>query len=482
MNRPIRRVAVVVTLLFLSLMLNLTYIQVVKGADYRTRQGNTRVLLAEYSRPRGPIVAGGAVIASSKATDDQLKYLRTYAAGTMYAPATGFYSITFGSTEVERAENGVLTGNDTRMWVRNFADLVTGRQARGGSVVLTLDPAAQKAAYDALAGRRGAVVALDPSTGAILALVSSPSYDPATVSTHSGSTNTRNRAALLDDPAQPMLNRPLRQTYAPGSTFKLVTAAAALSTGRYTKDSVIPGPAVLDLPQTTADLPNESGAACGPGGMTTLENALRISCNTAFGGLGLTLGEDTIAAQAEAFGFGQDPDVPLSTEKSVFPTGLNPPQLAQSAIGQFDVRATPLQMAMVTAAIANRGVVMTPYLVSEVRAPDLSVLERAEPKELSTAVTPAVARQLTDMMVTVVTSGTGTNGAIPGVSVAGKTGTAQQGGGRAPHAWFVSFAPAQEAKVAVAVVLEDGGGASEVSGNRLAAPIARAVMSAVLGR
>lgn len=482
MNRPVRRVAVVVSLLFLSLVVNLTYIQVAKGPDYRTRPGNTRLLLAEYSRPRGPIVVGGAAIAASKATNDQLKYLRTYAAGPLYAPATGYYSVTYGATEVEHAENSVLTGTDERMWVRNFADLVTGRQARGGSVVLTLDPAAQKAAYVGLAGRRGAVVALDPSTGAILALVSSPSYDPALVSTHSGDTNTKNRAKLLAAEAQPMLNRPLRRTYAPGSTFKLVTAAAALSSGSYTPDSVLPGPAVLDLPLTSADLVNESGAACGPDGKTTLANALRISCNTAFGSLGGTIGEGAIAKQAKAFGFGSALEVPLAAVASEFPSGLDPPQLAQSAIGQFDVRTTPLQMAMVVAGIANRGIVMKPYLVSEVRAPDLSVLERAEPQKLSTAVTPAVAAALTDMMVTVVAKGTGTNGAIPGVSVAGKTGTAQQGADRQPHAWFVSFAPAQESKVAVAVVLEDGGGATEVSGNRLAAPIARAVMSAVLGR
>jgi peptidoglycan glycosyltransferase len=277
-----------------------------------------------------------------------------------------------------------------------------------------------------------------------------------------------------------MLNRALRETYTPGSTFKLVTAAAALENGMTPDSKVFNGPS-LDLPQTTVNLPNENGRACAPG-TATLTDALAYSCNAAFGKIGLDLGPDKIAEQAKKFGFGQAFNVPMRSAVSVFPANLNPPQTAQAAIGQFSVRATPLQMAMVGAAIANRGELMNPYLVQEVRAPDLSPLDVTKPKSLGEAMSPQSAAELTAMMVNVVDNGTGTNGQIPGIKVAGKTGTAQQGGGRRPHAWFVSFAPAENPKVAVAVIIENGGNASEISGNQLAAPIAQNVMRAVLGR
>ena len=261
-----------------------------------------------------------------------------------------------------------------------------------------------------------------------------------------------------------------------------MTAAAALESGEYTPDSPVTNAAQLDLPQTDANLPNFNGQPC-TSGKATLTVALMNSCNAAFAKIGLDLGDDALRAQAEKFGFNRAFEIPMRSVASRFPEDPNAPQTAQSAIGQFDVRATPLQMAMVVAAVANRGVLMEPYLVQEVQAPDLSVIDSARPKEFGTAVSPQTADSLTRMMTAVVEDGTGTNAQIPGVKVAGKTGTAQQGQGRKPHAWFVSFAPADtEAKVAVAVVLEDGGGAAEVSGNQLAAPIAKAVMQAVLGR
>jgi peptidoglycan glycosyltransferase len=297
------------------------------------------------------------------------------------------------------------------------------------------------------------------------------SHDPAAI--------RANYARLSKDPDQPMLNRALRQTYSPGSTFKVVTAAAALESGRFTKDSPVYDGASLDLPQTTADLPNENGQPCNPG-QATLTDALRFSCNASFGKVGLDLGGKALLTQARKFGFEKAFQVPMASAVSDFPDNPNPPQTAQSAIGQFDVRATPLQMAMVAATVANRGKLMQPYLVQETRAPDLSVLDETQPEELGQAMSPATAQQLTDMMVRVVEDGTGSNGRIPGVTVAGKTGTAQQGGGRRPHAWFISFAPAEDPKVAVAVVIENGGNASEISGNQLAAPIANDMMRAVL--
>jgi peptidoglycan glycosyltransferase len=282
---------------------------------------------------------------------------------------------------------------------------------------------------------------------------------------------------------RPLLNRSIRETYPPGSTFKIVTAAAALESGRYSPDSQVNNDPELDLPLTDATLPNYDGAPCNPSGTATLTDALKRSCNAAFGQIGLELGDDALRAQAEAFGFNDAFEVPMRSVPSLFPEELDEPQTAQAAIGQFDVRATPLQMAMVAAAVANRGILMQPYLVQEVRAPDLSVLDTTRPREIGTAVSPQTAASLAQMMTAVVDDGTGTNAQIPGVKVAGKTGTAQQGEGRKPHAWFVSFAPSDtDPQVAVAVVLEEGGDAPEVSGNELAAPIARAVMEAVLQR
>lgn len=479
MNRPLRRVALACLVMFGLLLGQANWIQVVKAKDYRNDPRNQRVLLRTYDRERGPILvgagAGRRAIARSFETDDALTYLRTYPGGGVYAPVTGFASLVYGFTGMEKLQDPVLSGEDERLLVRRLSDYVTGRQVVGGSVLLTLDPAAQQAAWKAMGGRKGAVVALDPRTGAVLAMVSLPSYDPATVSSHDPKAIRTAYQALLEDPRSPLTNRGVERTYPPGSIFKLVTAAAALS-DRYTPLTRIPSPRVLDLPGTTADLGNFAGESCG-GKTVTLADALRTSCNTAFGGLGMALGEDRLAAQAKAFGFGDtDLRLPQRVAASVFPRDLTKAQQAQAAIGQFDVRVTPLQMAMVAAAIANGGEVMRPYLVREVLAPDLSSLALTDPEVLSRAVSATVAEQLTGMMELVVSSGTGTRAQISGVRVAGKTGTAQHGEGNPSHNWFVGFAPANDPRVAVAVVLEDGGS----TGGRVAAPVAKAVLEAVL--
>jgi peptidoglycan glycosyltransferase len=482
MNTPLRRLSVAVMLLFGLLLLNANYLQVVKASSLHENSHNPRLIAEEYSRERGPIVVGGTQVARSVETDDRLKYLRQYSEPKLYAPATGFYSLVYGANGIEQAENSVLAGTDSALFVRRIIDLLTQTPPKGGSVALTLDPAAQRAAYDGLRKipARGAVVALDPTTGAILAMVSTPSYDPNLISGHDTATVRENYNRLSSQRSRPMLNRALRETYPPGSTFKLVTAAAALESGKYTPDSKVDNSSVLKLPQTSATLPNENGGPC-TSGEATLTVALENSCNVAFGAVGLDLGADALQEQARKFGFGNAYEVPMRSVASHFPENINEPQTAQSAIGQFDVRATPLQMAMVAAAIANRGVVMSPYLVQEVRGPKLEVLDSTKPQSLGQAVSPQTAAALTTMMTKVVDEGTGTNGQIPGVPVAGKTGTAQQGEGRTPHAWFVSFAPADaEPKVAVAVIVEDGADQPEISGNGLAAPIAQAVMRAVL--
>ncbi|MDX6218294.1 MAG: penicillin-binding protein [Frankiales bacterium] len=485
MNRPLRRVGLACLVLFGLLLLQVNWIQVVKAKDYRNDPRNRRVLLRTYDRERGPIVVGSGknrlAVAKSMVTKDALKYLRVYPGKEAYAPVTGFASFVYGYTGIERQENSVLSGDDERLLVRRLSDYITGRQVKGGTVELTLQDKAQQAAYHGLAGKRGAVVALDPRTGAILAEATSPSYDPAVVSSHDAKGIRAAYQQLLGLTTDPMTNRAVQRTYPPGSTFKVITSAAALAHG-YSPSSRIPSPPVLNLPGTTANLGNFGGEHCGDDKTDTLLDSLVISCNTAFGGLGMKLGQDVVRQQAEAFGFGDSSlDLPQPVAGSVFPTNLTQAQTAQSSIGQYDVRVTPLQMALVAAGIGNRGDVMRPYLVKDVLAPDLSTLGKADVKLYRHAVSSSVAAQLTAMMVAVVARGTGTAAQIGGVTVAGKTGTAQHGPGAAPHAWFIGFAPAVNPVVAVAVVVEDGGSlGSDATGGKVAAPIAKAVMEAVL--
>jgi peptidoglycan glycosyltransferase len=408
-----------------------------------------------------------------------LKYLRKYSDGPLYAPVTGYYSL-YGATGIEKTDNDLLAGTDDRLFVDRLTNLFTGQQPKGANVVLTLNPDAQRAAYQGLAGQAGAVVALDPQTGEVLAMASSPSFDPNLLASHDPTEVTDNYDRLRKDPGAPLLNRAAQQVYPPGSLFKVVVAAAALESGEYQPDTVIPAPASLDLPDTSANINNYDNLPC-LGGSVTLQEALAISCNTAFARIGMDLGDDVLRKQAEAFGFNEPLSIPLPVVPSVYPEDLDAPQTALSAIGQYDVRATVTQMAMVGAAVANGGVVMTPYLVAEEQAPDLSSLSTTEPKVLSRPLSSTAADQLSEMMVSVVTNGTGTNAQIDGVTVAGKTGTAQDGTVRPPHVWFLAFAPVEDPQVAVAVLVENGGDlGDEATGGAVAAPIARAVMEAVL--
>lgn len=487
MNKPIRTMALMCMVLFMALLVNSTYLQYIRADELNSRNDNVRVRDAEFSRERGAILVRGTSVAESVPVDDQFEFQRRYPHPSKYAHLTGFYSYTYGRNAVELTQNEILSGSDPRLFVDRVVDMFGNSQPKGGDVSLTIDPKVQTAAYDGMAALgddvKGAVVALDPSTGAILALVSSPSYDPNVLSSHRLSEITDAWKRLNSAPAQPMLNRAIQEVYPPGSTFKLVTAAAALSSGRYTPESLVPGGARLDLPLTEKDLPNDGGGDCG-GRKVTLTRALTVSCNVSFGYLGMELGADVVREQAQKFGFGDRYLDDLARQaESRFPEDADEPQAALSAIGQFDVRATPLQMAMVTAGIANGGTVMKPYLVDEVRSPDLEVLDKANPEPHRNAVSPSVARDLTQMMIEVVDQGTGASAQIPGTKVAGKTGTAQSGPDRFPYAWFVSFAPADDPRVAVAVLVEDAGVARDaISGSGLAAPIAKSVMEAVISR
>ncbi|MEV5606953.1 penicillin-binding protein 2 [Streptomyces sp. NPDC052225] len=484
MNKPLRRIAIFCGLLVLTLLIRDNWLQYVKADELASDDNNRRVTIARYSTPRGDIIVDGKSITGSKATSGtDLKYKRTWKNGPMWAPVTGYASQTVGASQLESIEDGILTGNDDRLFFRNTLDMVTGKKKEGGNVVTTLNAKAQKAAYDGLKNRgKGAVAAIEPSTGKILALASTPSYDPSVFAGNSikeGKTFSQ----LDKDKDKPLLNRALRETYPPGSTFKLVTAAAALESGEYDPDEKTQTPLPWTMPGTTTPLKNEGNIPCED---ATLRVALKVSCNTVFGKIGSDLGNEKMVEEAEKFGFNKEQFVPVRSNASNFDDDMNPSQTALSSIGQYNTAATPLQMAMVASAIANNGTLMEPYMVDELKASNLDTIEKTEPKEMSKPLSEENAQKLQSMMETVVNDpgGTGSNAKIDGVTVGGKTGTAQHGvdNSEKPYAWFVSYAKTSSGSpVAVAVVVEDSAASrQDISGGGLAAPIARDVMKAVL--
>jgi peptidoglycan glycosyltransferase len=484
-NTPVRRIALAVMGMVVLLMANLTYVQVVKAGDYRNDQRNQRVLLAEYSRQRGQISAAGQVLADSKETGGRLRFQREYPDGPEYSAVTGYYSVLYSSSGVERSLDEVLNGSDDRLFARRLSDLVTGRDPSGGNVVLTIDPAVQRAAYDELTQRRfaGSVVAVRPQTGQILAMVSTPSFDPNDLASLSSEEQTAAWARLNKANPPTLSNRAISETYPPGSTFKLIDTAAALQAG-FTPDSPLTAAPEITLRNTKTDLENFAGTPCGTGPTATLRDALARSCNTAFADLAAQLGEDKIRQQAEKFGVGTaPPPVPMPVVPSTLGDVPDVASLQQSAIGQRDVRFTPLQNAMIVSAIANGGQLMAPYLVQQIQSPTLDVLDEAQPDRLGQAVPPEVARTLTDLMIGAENRTQG-GGKITGVQIAAKTGTAEHGAdpkATPPHNWYVAFAPADDPQIAVAVVVENGGDRSlEATGGSRAAPIGRAVIAAGL--
>ncbi|GAA4429586.1 penicillin-binding transpeptidase domain-containing protein [Georgenia halophila] len=482
MNPPIRRLAVVVVAMFLALMIAATSVQFFQADTLNAHPRNVRTIYREYGRDRGPIIVAGEAVASSVPVDDNYGYQRVYPEGELYAHVTGYFSTAHNRlTGLERAKNDVLNGTSSSLLLERIQTLVTGRQPQGGAVQLTIDPAAQQAAAEGLGDRSGAVVALDPSTGAILGMVSSPSFDPNALASHSREEADEAWEAYTGpDSGEPLVNRAIAgDQYAPGSTFKVITAAAALENGDYSPDTMVPGPTELDLPQTDHIIQNPGQLPCGDGsGEVTLLQAFRQSCNTTFGQLSMDLGDDALRAQAQAFGFGEELEIPMEVTPSRFPEEPTPPELAMSGIGQASVRVTPLQMAMVAAAVANDGVQMHPHLVARELTADLEEVSVTQPRALRQSVSSETADALTGMMREVVANGTGTEAQIPGVEVAGKTGTAEISAEVEPHSWFLGFADAAEGstpEVAVAVLVENGG-----DGGATAGPIAREVMEAVL--
>ncbi|WP_328839936.1 peptidoglycan D,D-transpeptidase FtsI family protein [Streptomyces europaeiscabiei] len=481
MNKTIRRSAVFTLLLVLALLVQATWVQFYEGTALADDQNNRRNVIRTYADPLGNIiVAGDSITGSARTKDSDLAYKRTYTDGELYAAVTGYASQAYAPTQLEGVYQDLLDGTDLRL--KTVVDTVTGKRADPGNVITTIEPAVQKAAFEALGDNKGAAVAIDPTTGRILAVVSTPSYDPSSLT----DANTAGTAwkKLNADEDKPLTNRALRQPLPPGSTFKLVVAAAALEDGLYASvDDRTDSPDPYTLPGTTTELSNENPSA--PCENATIRTALQYSCNNVFARMAVALGQDKVRAMAEKFGFDdKTQDVPVRAYESVYPSDMDESSTALTGIGQYDVTATPLQMAMVSAAIANGGRLVSPHMVSQITNGGGDVLEDydADAGALEIMST-GTAEQLQSAMRTVVEDGTGTNARISGATVGGKTGTAQHGenNSKTPYAWFTSFGKADGKEVAVAVVVEQSNAArSEVSGNGLAAPVAKAVMEAAL--
>ncbi|WP_030339157.1 penicillin-binding protein [Streptomyces sp. NRRL S-1022] len=485
MGKYIRHACGFCALLLAALLANAARVQVVQSREYDGNPANRRATIARYQQPRGNILVGGDPVTGSVDTGEQLRYERAYKDGPLYAPVTGFSSQTYGTAFLEHTEDGVLSGTDPLLAPLQLWSDVTRAPSRGGDVVTTLSRRAQEAAYRGLAGRKGAVAAVEPSTGRVLALVTSPSYDPSELSGNNEAVSAA-WARLNHDPEKPMLNRAVRQTYPPGSTFKVVTAAAALDAGVVTDlDASTDSPDPYRLPGTTTRLTNE-GDGCRN---ASVRDAFEWSCNTVFAKLGVDVGVRDMATTAQAFGFNDTGvRIPFAVSPSTFDTRVDRAQLALSSIGQYNTRATPLQMAMVAAAVADGGRLRPPYLVERTTRYGGETVGGSAARPGRQVMRPDTAARLKELMAGVVEEGTGTNAAIPGALVGGKTGTAQHGVGNAgvPYAWFLSWAQSEDApepQVAVAVVVEDASAdRGEISGGGDAAPIARDVMRAVLGR
>ncbi|MDT9689880.1 penicillin-binding transpeptidase domain-containing protein [Streptomyces sp. P9(2023)] len=479
----IRRAAALCLVLLVALLVNAARVMVFQAESLDENPANRRVAITRWSEPRGEITVEGRPVTGSRDSGQQLRYERTYKQGPLYAPVTGFASQTYGTTFVEHAEDGVLAGTDPMLAPFPFWDDLSRGRLAGGDVVTTIRASMQEAAYRGLGGKRGAVAAVEPSSGRILALVSSPSYDPAELS-GTGPGVKGAWARLNTSPNQPMLNRAIRQTYPPGSTFKIVTAAAALDAGVVTDvEAPTKTPDPFVLPGTRQVLPN-AAKGCED---ASLAYALQWSCNTVMAGLGVEVGLTGMVDAVEKFGFNdRGLTVPSWVAKSNFDRRMSDDQLALSSIGQFDTTATPLQMALVAAAVANNGEIAHPYLVERTTTAGGTTVDTTGRRSYRQAMRPSTATQLQRLMVRAVEEGTGTNATIPGATVGGKTGTAQHGLGNAgtPYAWFIAWAQATDAAqpaVAVAVVVEDAEASrTEISGGGSAAPIARSVMEEAL--
>ncbi|MBW9092618.1 penicillin-binding protein 2 [Microbacterium jejuense] len=488
MTKELRRLSILMLAMFLALFGSASWIQVVQSDELAANPSNRRSLYDSFEVQRGSIIASGAAIATSVPSGDVYSWQRVYTDADMWAPVTGYINPALGpnaGTGIEQSMNQELSGTAGSQFLSRVERIFTGQPPRGSNVVLSLDADVQRAAYEALGDLQGGIIAIEPSTGRVLALVTSPSYDTNVLASHDTDAVNQAYDQLVADPGKPLSDRAIAgDLNPPGSTFKLVVASAALASGDYTPQSTLPNPAQYQLPGSSSIVHNASGGACGPGDTVTLADALRLSCNIPFAELAVELGDTAIREEAEKYGFNQSFDIPLTSTASGYPRTIqDDAQTALSGFGQGQVTATPLQMAMVSAGIANGGVVMNPRMVDRVIGPDLSVQKTYDDTEFGRALDTALADELVAMMVANVSDGAASGARIDGVDVAGKTGTAENTGNEPYTLWFTGFAPANNPEVAVAVVVEDGGGQGQSgSGNTIAAPIAKKVMEAVLGR
>ncbi|MFY1635281.1 penicillin-binding transpeptidase domain-containing protein [Solwaraspora sp. WMMB335] len=501
MNAPLRRVGVVIMVLFGLLFANLNWVQGYKADEYRNSDYNGRVQVAEYDRQRGNVEAGGRALATSTETGGELKFLRTYPDNELYAHVIGYQPVNLAATGIERAENEFLAGTSDQLFADRVRDLFTGEQTGGGNVLLTINRRAQETAYRQLVENRvgtsqGAAVAVDPRTGAIQALVSLPSYDPNPMASHDTGVAQEAYDALEADPDSPLRNRALGEVLPPGSTFKVVVAAAALENGVGINDQISAGP-VYRHPDSGTDIRNAAASIC-PEEQVPLIEALTESCNTGFAKLGVELGAETVKQMARDFGFEDeelivgrtsgDSGLPVAASRTgdiANPDGSEDgAALAQSSIGQNNVRMTPLEGAMIAAAVANGGRQMRPYVVQQLLGPDrTSSYYTADPRELRRPVSGSVAADLQEMMVSVVRNGTGGNARIDGYTVGGKTGTAEAGGQTDDHGWFIGYVMSDGQPIsAVCVLLEGAGGGGSGEAARIAGQIMRAVIAEREGR
>lgn len=480
MNPQIRKLIIAILAMVLSLLGAATYIQYFHAPALVADGRNPRPLYESWKRDRGPIIVAGDELARSQRSDDkQLAFQREYPQGRLYSHVTGYAAVRINALAgLEAAAAAELEGTSDSLWKQRIQDLLTGAQPRGGGIDLTLNPQMQAAAAAALGDRTGAVVVLEPATGEIKAMVSSPSFDPNKLVVPDAKAAEAELTALQENPARPLVNRGIQDRFPPGSVFKLVVTAAALEEGLVQPQGTVEAPTELPLPGTSHKITNSDGRDCF-GGNPTLTQAFAQSCNPPFAILGTKLGWKKLRDQAVKFGFDESLSVPLKVVPSVVPRTEDDAQLAMASIGQFNDQVTPLQMAMVSAAIANHGKLMQPFIIESTLNRDLEVQSTTQPKVLSEPISAGTAQSLKEMMVAAVQDGTAAPGAIPGVQVAAKTGTAQTGRGGS-HGWYTGFAPADNPRYAIAVLLVSNSADEYYYGGPDAGKVAAAVLKAGL--
>jgi peptidoglycan glycosyltransferase len=504
MERRIRRLGITLVVLFAIVFGQLAYVQVFAADDIKNHPANfSRQLIAEFNVQRGKILTtDGLVLAESVPGDpnSRYRYERRYPQGDLYGYITGYYSRIYGRSALEQSMNPYLSGEAPELAISTFGDLFLGRPKRGANVLTTIDSDLQEAARDAMGGNEGAVVAIEPRTGDVLALYATPGFDPNALSNGTDQEIRDAWTSLNADPDEPLLSLANQELFLPGSSFKIITASAALENG-FGPDSVWPNPHRLTLPLTNEQLQNFGDEHCNGGSSTiTLAEAFEESCNVTFAEIGLELGPERMAEQARKYGLcATNPPEQTTCEEQLirfelafqngrFPEPAyfeqNDPLLAFSAIGLDNDLVNPLSMALTASAVANRGRMMEPRIVTQVRDAQGRVAREFAASEFGVPLSEASAAALTQMMINVVNEGTGFRAQIPGIQVAGKTGTATNGDGRPPNAWFTAFAPAGGPtlpRIAVSVIVLDGGSlGSEATGGQVAAPIARTVIEAYL--